>query len=165
MLRHVYSPLKKRRQLNHKFLHFRTLCSCSALLRTCSRMATQRGSSPPLGLARPSPSSTSSSTTLAPQARRIFQDSFERFEKTVQIRSKHDQREFTDTTLRDVQEAATEIERQLAARQCLRNLNRLEPLLKGLEAYSKAVEVLCNGTPYLSWIWVGSVARNIRVHM
>jgi hypothetical protein len=26
-------------------------------------------------------------------------------------------------------------------------------LLRGMEHYSKVVEVLCNGTPYLSWIW------------
>jgi hypothetical protein len=93
--------------------------------------------------------------TLTPQARRTFKDSFERFERTVQKRSKTDQREFSDTTLRDVHEAAKEIEQQLAAQQRLRNLKRLEPLLNGLEAYSKVLEVLCNGTPYLPWIWVG----------
>ena len=106
-----------------------------------------------------SPSSTSSSVTLTPQARRTFQESFDKFEKTVQKRSKNDQREFNNTTLRDVQDAAKEIEQELAARQCLRNLKRLEPLLNGLEAYSKVVEVLCNGTPYVPWIWV---SRNTR---
>jgi hypothetical protein len=89
-----------------------------------------------------------------PQARRTFQDSFDKFDKTVQKRSKTDQQEFNDTTLRDVYEAAKGIEQQLAAQQRLRNLKRLEPLLNGLEAYSKVVEVLCNGTPYLPWIWV-----------
>ncbi|KAF1849355.1 uncharacterized protein K460DRAFT_404584 [Cucurbitaria berberidis CBS 394.84] len=117
-------------------------------------MASLTGAPQPSSLApHLSPSSTSSSTTLAPQARRTFQESFDRFEKTVQKRSKNDQRDFNDTTLRDVQEAAKEIEQQLAARQCLRNLKRLEPLLSGLEAYSKVVEVLCNGTPYVPWIW------------
>jgi len=92
--------------------------------------------------------------TLTPQARRTFQDSFAKFEKTVIKRSKDDQREFADTTLRDVWEAVREIEQQLAARQHLRNLKRLEPFLNGLDAYSKVVEVLCNGTPYMPWIWV-----------
>ncbi|EUC41875.1 hypothetical protein COCMIDRAFT_57997, partial [Bipolaris oryzae ATCC 44560] len=30
---------------------------------------------------------------------------------------------------------------------------RLDPFLRGMEHYSKVVEVLCNGTPYLAWIW------------
>ncbi|KAF2812552.1 uncharacterized protein BDZ99DRAFT_413355, partial [Mytilinidion resinicola] len=32
-------------------------------------------------------------------------------------------------------------------------MKRIQPLLDGLERYSKVVEVLCNGTPYLPWIW------------
>ncbi|KAF2728956.1 ankyrin [Polyplosphaeria fusca] len=30
---------------------------------------------------------------------------------------------------------------------------RLQPFLQAMEHYAKVVEVLCNGTPYLSWIW------------
>ncbi|KAI1634576.1 hypothetical protein F4809DRAFT_506210 [Biscogniauxia mediterranea] len=32
-------------------------------------------------------------------------------------------------------------------------MRRLGPLFKGLEHYAKVVDVLCNGTPYLAWIW------------
>ncbi|KAF2129964.1 hypothetical protein P153DRAFT_356631 [Dothidotthia symphoricarpi CBS 119687] len=96
---------------------------------------------------------TSPISTLTPQARKIFQESFDKFQQTVQKLSPSDQREFNDTTLRDVRKAAREIEQLLAARQCLRNMQRLEPLLNGLEAYAAVVEVLCNGTPYLAWIW------------
>lgn len=56
-------------------------------------------------------------------------------------------------TLTAVRTAALDIEKQLAARQALRNMRRLMPLLNGLEHYSRAVDVLCNGTPYLAWIW------------
>jgi uncharacterized FlgJ-related protein len=100
------------------------------------------------------PTAATSLVALTPQARRTFQESFDSFEKTVQKYSRTDDREFSDTTLRDVRDAAKQIERQLAARQCLRNMKRLEPFLNGLEAYSKVIEVLCNGTPFLSWIWV-----------
>ncbi|EFQ85929.1 hypothetical protein PTT_18969 [Pyrenophora teres f. teres 0-1] len=102
---------------------------------------------------RRSLSTNSTAITLTPQARRTFQESFAKFEKTVVKRSKDDRRDFADTTLRDVWEAVMEIEQQLAARQCLRNLKRIEPFLNGLEAYSKVVEVLCNGTPFMLWIW------------
>ncbi|KAM0810766.1 putative NACHT domain-containing protein [Seiridium cardinale] len=49
--------------------------------------------------------------------------------------------------------AALDIESQLAARQSLRNMRRLMPLFQGLEHYAKVADVLCNGTPYLAWIW------------
>lgn len=56
-------------------------------------------------------------------------------------------------TIEDVRKAALDIERQLAARGCLRNMRRLEPLLSGMEHYSMVMGTLCNGTPFLPWIW------------
>ncbi|OBR07060.1 NACHT domain-containing protein [Colletotrichum higginsianum IMI 349063] len=32
-------------------------------------------------------------------------------------------------------------------------MRRLTPLLNGIEHYSKVMEILCNGTPFLSWVW------------
>ncbi|UNI24017.1 hypothetical protein JDV02_009797 [Purpureocillium takamizusanense] len=32
-------------------------------------------------------------------------------------------------------------------------MRRLEPLFKGLQYYSQSIEVVCNGTPFLPWIW------------
>ncbi|OCL07434.1 hypothetical protein AOQ84DRAFT_408982 [Glonium stellatum] len=101
----------------------------------------------------PSASASASLETLAPQARLTFQDAFARFEQTVQKFSIEDSHRFQSTSLEDVRSAAKEIERQLAARQCLRNMRRIQPFLDGLERYSKVIEVLCNGTPYLPWIW------------
>jgi hypothetical protein len=86
----------------------------------------------------------------SPQARLTLQNAFERFAGTV---TPDDRRLFNNTTLQDVREEAGDIERQLRARRTLRNMARLEPFLRGMEHYSKVVEVLCNGTPYLSWIW------------
>jgi hypothetical protein len=102
----------------------------------------------------PAASSTSHQPSLTPQARRTFQSAFQRFESTVKKLSAEDAYTFKTTDLQGVRDAAKEIERQLAARQCLRNMKRIQPLLDGLERYSKVVEVLCNGTPYLPWIWV-----------
>jgi hypothetical protein len=97
-------------------------------------------------------------TPISSQARNTFKSSFERFEHTVKTYSTTDDRDFTSTTLEDVRQAARQVEQELAARQCLRNMRRLEPLLNGLEAYSKVVEVVCNGTLYVSWIWVRKAA-------
>ncbi|KAJ4007319.1 hypothetical protein NW766_010003 [Fusarium irregulare] len=69
------------------------------------------------------------------------------------IISPGEKRDFAETTLRDVQNAALKLEDQLAARQSLRNMRRLMPLFRGLEHYSKVAEILCNGTPFMPWIW------------
>jgi hypothetical protein len=102
------------------------------------------------------PSLTATQSPLSSQARNTFRSSFERFEQTVKVYSSTDHRDFTSTTIEDVRKAARQIEQELASRQCLRNMRRLEPFLDGLEAYSKVVEVLCNGTPFVAWIWVSN---------
>jgi hypothetical protein len=61
---------------------------------------------------------------------------------------------FESTTLEDVFKAAEEIERAQRQRRALRNMKRIRPLLDFLEKYSKPMEILANGTPYLPWIWV-----------
>lgn len=94
----------------------------------------------------------------SPQARIHFEDAFNRFEQTVNF---DDKREFQLTTLKDVREAARQIERDLGDRGCLRNMRRLQPFFDGLDRYSKIIEVLCNGTPYLPYIWVSQM-KNFR---
>ncbi|KAL7928885.1 hypothetical protein V8C35DRAFT_221248 [Trichoderma chlorosporum] len=83
-------------------------------------------------------------------ARQTIRTAFEDLGRTI---TPADSRDFSASTLQQVQEAALKIERQLAARGSLRNMRRLMPLFNGLEHYSKVMDVLCNGTPYLPWIW------------
>ncbi|USP82247.1 hypothetical protein yc1106_09521 [Curvularia clavata] len=84
------------------------------------------------------------------QARQTLQQAFDRFAATV---TPDDHRLFHNTQLKDVRDEALSIERRLRARRMQKNMARLDPFLRGMEHYSKVVEVLCNGTPYLSWIW------------
>ncbi|PTB44819.1 hypothetical protein M441DRAFT_299452 [Trichoderma asperellum CBS 433.97] len=83
-------------------------------------------------------------------ARQTIKAAFDDLDRTI---TPADSRDFRATTLQNVRDAALEIERQLAARGSLRNMRRLMPLFKGIEHYSKVMDVLCNGTPYLPWIW------------
>lgn len=83
-------------------------------------------------------------------AQKIIREAFEDLERAL---STSDRVSLKDTTLDDVREAARLVENELAARQSLRNMRRLEPLFAGLGYYSKTIEVLCNGTPYMPWIW------------
>ncbi|CAN9085629.1 unnamed protein product [Alternaria alternata] len=84
------------------------------------------------------------------QASHTLRDAFERFALSV---SQDDRRLFSNTELKDVRDEALKIEKQLRKSRIQKNIARLDPLLRGMEHYSKVVEVLCNGTPYLSWVW------------
>ncbi|CAK7201606.1 hypothetical protein SEUCBS139899_004314 [Sporothrix eucalyptigena] len=86
----------------------------------------------------------------SPAARHAIDAAFKNLEKTV---APGDARGFKDTTLAQVRDAALAIESRLAARGSLRNMMRLMPLFTGLEHYAHVMEVLCNGTPYLPWLW------------
>lgn len=83
-------------------------------------------------------------------ARKTIREAFEELEATI---SPADSRDLEHATLEDVQKATKDIENELAARSSLRNMRRLMPLFIGLEHYSKSIEVACNGTPYLPWLW------------
>lgn len=82
------------------------------------------------------------------------------FDKLKQSVSPADAIKFQSTTLEDVWKATREIERTQKQRKSLHNLARIKPLLNALEIYSKPVEVLCNGTPYLPWVWVCSLSSS-----
>jgi hypothetical protein len=90
-------------------------------------------------------------TVLPPKA--LIESAFRRFEKSV---TPEDARSFHSTELRDVRHAAINIEKWQRQRGSLRNMRRIEPFLKAIEKYAKAVEVLCNGTPFLPWVWVSA---------
>ncbi|RSL79211.1 hypothetical protein CEP52_017550 [Fusarium oligoseptatum] len=83
-------------------------------------------------------------------ARQTLKTAYDELDRTITPGDKHD---FGNTTLQHVRKAALDIENQLAARGSLRNTSRLMPLFQGLEHYSEVVKILCNGTPYLSWVW------------
>lgn len=89
-------------------------------------------------------------TALDGQALSQIDQAFRSFRNAV---SQDDARAFASSELKDVRDAALKVQRRLAAKQSSRNLRRLQPLLDGIAHYSGAGEVLCNGTPYLPWIW------------
>ena len=89
----------------------------------------------------------SASTVTPPVA---FKTAFERLKEVV---NKDDARSFNSTTMEDVWTTTREIQSYLESRRSLRGFRRIQPFLTGLEQYSKVVEVVCNGTPYLPYIW------------
>ena len=76
------------------------------------------------------------------------------FERLQDLMNRDDARAMASTTMEDVWIAAKDIEHQLELRRSLRGFRRIQPFLAGIEQYSKVIEVVCNGTPYLPYLWV-----------
>lgn len=80
-----------------------------------------------------------------------LQTAWDRFHQSV-IPS--DAASFNDATLDQVWEEAAKIQESHRRKGTSQNIRRLEPFIQGIEKYAKVLEVVCNGTPYISWIWV-----------
>lgn len=89
-------------------------------------------------------------TRISLEAQRTIGTAFQGLKDAI---SNTDYTQLKDTTLEDVRLSIHKIEDYLGARGWVRNLKRLMPLITGLGHYAKTIEVLCNGTPFLPWIW------------
>lgn len=87
---------------------------------------------------------------VPPVARQSMQNAFQDLKGAI---SPQDSKDFDDSTLQRVRQEALDIENQLGSRGWLRNMRRLKPLFTAMEHYSDVVGTLCNGTPFLPWIW------------
>ena len=90
-----------------------------------------------------------------PQA--VIADAFEKLKRSI---SEEDAHKFASTELKDVWSAVREIDSRQRKRLSAQNLRRIEPLLRGIEKYTEVIEVLCNGTPYLPYVWVRTHSVN-----
>jgi hypothetical protein len=76
------------------------------------------------------------------------------FGKLKHLISEEDAHKFASTELKDVWAAVREIDSRQRMRLSAQNMRRIEPMLRGIEKYTKVIEVLCNGTPYMPYVWV-----------
>lgn len=92
-------------------------------------------------------------------AQRQLELSSERFRSELDA---VDDRLIRATSLNDVRAAIAQTETQLASRQGLRNFDRLSPYINAAERYGKVVEVFCNSSPMVSYIWVSCLPLSAR---
>lgn len=85
------------------------------------------------------------------QSRAKIEEAFKSLESEIYPT---DARLFRSMVLGDVWNAAREIENEQSARKSLRNTRRIQPLLDALKIFGNAIDPLCQGTPYLCFIWV-----------
>ena len=83
--------------------------------------------------------------------RDVIADAFGKLKHSI---SEEDAHKFASTELKDVWVAVREIDSRQRRRLSAQNMARIEPMLRGIEKYTKIIEVLCNGTPYLPYVWV-----------
>lgn len=83
--------------------------------------------------------------------RDVIADAFGKLKRSV---SEEDAHKFASTELKDVWTAVREIDSRQRMRLSAQNMRRIEPMLRGIEKYTKVIEVLCNGTPYMPYVWV-----------
>ncbi|KAK8139401.1 hypothetical protein PG984_002781 [Apiospora sp. TS-2023a] len=88
---------------------------------------------------------------VSPLAKSTIRDACKTLEATIATGDLQAMKEMK--TIEQVREEVLKIECQLASRQKLRNLRRLLPLFQGMGHYAKVVDILCNGTPFLPWVW------------
>lgn len=87
-------------------------------------------------------------------AQQLLERACQRFRDELTSNEDH---EIRATSWQDVQHAVVDVERQLAARQCLRNLDRLSPYLKAVEGYGSVVEIFCNSSTFVPYVWVSNL--------
>jgi hypothetical protein len=92
----------------------------------------------------------------------ILNDAFRKLRDSV---SASDAISFKKTELKDVWDAAEEIQRSQRQRQSLQAMSRIQPFLEILERYSRVIEILCNGTPYLPWVWVSRTIHDFHASL
>lgn len=85
-------------------------------------------------------------------AQRQLELSCERFRKDLNA---EDDKSMRATSLDDVRATIVQTERELASRQGLRHFDRLSPYINAIERYGKVIEIFCNSSPFVPYIWVG----------
>ena len=65
-----------------------------------------------------------------------------------------DVRMFSNTSLKNLWHEARKIQAEQGARQDLRFMRRIEPLLQTLESYASVIEVFCQGYSPMAFVWV-----------
>ena len=83
--------------------------------------------------------------------RDVIADAFGKLKRSI---SEEDAHRFASTELQDVWTAVRDIDCRQRKRLSAQNMRRIEPMRRGIDKYTKVIEVLCNGTPYMPYVWV-----------
>ncbi|MCJ1385511.1 hypothetical protein MMC17_008634 [Xylographa soralifera] len=85
--------------------------------------------------------------------RSIIKTAYDQLRSTI---STQDAISFSNATYEDLWKVVRDIERDQGARQSLRNMGRIEPILRTFETYAPVIETFCQGFSPMAFVW-GSI--------
>jgi hypothetical protein len=84
----------------------------------------------------------------------IFQDVLDRFKKDL---SKKEKDYFTNVTSFDeLEKSIGDLQERQTVKRQARNLERLSPFLEAIKQWGQVVEVFCNSSEFVAFVWVSS---------
>ena len=92
-------------------------------------------------------------TSVRPTRPGAFKEAYDAFIKSIRP---DDATFFQGLTLEDIESTALEIQDSQRKKRSLRNLRKIAPLFEAFRKYAKVIDVLCNQTPYLPFVWVST---------
>ncbi|KAJ5426653.1 hypothetical protein N7465_001723 [Penicillium sp. CMV-2018d] len=80
----------------------------------------------------------------------LFERSLEAFKKDL---NKKDRDNFKFSTLEDLEQCLTQLQVKHRSQRRMQNLNRLKPFLEAMNQFGKVVEVFCNSSEIVPFLW------------
>ncbi|MCJ1405748.1 hypothetical protein MMC11_008978 [Xylographa trunciseda] len=82
--------------------------------------------------------------------RAIIKAAYDQLRSTI---STQDALTFSNASFADVWKVARDIEREQGARTALRNIGRIEPMLRTIETYAPVIDTFCQGFSPMAFVW------------
>lgn len=81
----------------------------------------------------------------------LFEKALEEFKKTLK---KKDKENFSFSTFADLEKTIGDLQAKQHSQRRQQALIRIKPFLEAMEQYGKVVEVFCNASAFVAFIWV-----------
>jgi len=93
----------------------------------------------------------------------LFERTLDDFKKDL---SKKERDNFKFSTLEDLEQCLATIQAKQQSQRRVQNLNRLRPFLEAMDQFGKVVEIFCNSSEFVPFVWVSDLATaNIQTHV
>jgi hypothetical protein len=83
--------------------------------------------------------------------KQLFEQTLDEFKKDL---SKKERESFKFSTLEDLKKCLASLQEKQQSQRRVQNLNRLAPFLEGMDQFGKVVEMFCNSSEFVPFVWV-----------
>lgn len=89
-------------------------------------------------------------STASPPQDDLFRRVLDSFKKDL---SRQEKQNFSFTDIKGLNLAIDDLQKKQHSQRRLQNLSRLKPFLEAMEQYGKVVEVFCNSSEFVAFVW------------